>query len=63
VWTGDARDTLPKADIQPAAIGDGFPVADDVWLWGDCVELQNPVHWGQSFRRIADSVPVIADRI
>ena len=26
-----------------------------------CMELQIPIHRGQSFRRIADSVPVIAD--
>ena len=25
------------------------------------IELQIPIHRGQSFRRIADSVPVIAD--
>jgi len=28
---------------------------------GAGVKLQIPVHRGQSFRRIADSVPVIAD--
>jgi hypothetical protein len=33
--------------------------------WGQraliCATMQIPVHRGQSFRRIADSIPVIAD--
>ena len=28
---------------------------------GDAIRVQIPVHRGQSFRRIADSVPMIAD--
>ena len=33
----------------------------DEFALNDGLELQIPIHRGQSFRRIADSVPVIAD--
>jgi hypothetical protein len=62
--------TLYPDQIAPLYKAPGYsPYAGRTYptrvLWGDThlhtANLQIPVHRGQSFRRIADSVPVIAD--
>jgi hypothetical protein len=55
------KDGRACSQISPSFSAIAIPIGIRKVFWKCDEELQIPVHCGQSFRRIADSIPVIAD--